>query len=233
MKKTTATNEHKEIPRTRPYAIASQGRGRRSFMSRGNFCSQEYRVFPVYRAPGGIGRGIKPFHVRERNFRSCTRTGTRLFRIPVDAHFATTGYTEIPHYRIGGIGPGVMAGILQDLFLVSGTGGKKPMTDKTEVFTGMEGSVVLTHEPETENTGPVGPESEPALTVRGVRLVCPCCGKTTLHREFTDHREIWIKCISCGFFMTVSDDEWLFMEQSADINDTIRKTAVMKELVVC
>jgi uncharacterized protein (DUF983 family) len=58
-----------------------------------------------------------------------------------------------------------------------------------------------------------------------VKLTCPKCGKSTLHAEFPDHYEAWIKCSSCGFFMGMSNDEWHSMENSPNLNEKIKKKA--------
>jgi ribosomal protein S27AE len=64
-----------------------------------------------------------------------------------------------------------------------------------------------------------------------VKLTCPKCGKSTLHAEFPDKYECWIKCSSCGFFMGMSYDEWHHMENSPNLNSKIKKMAIIKELV--
>jgi ribosomal protein S27AE len=63
------------------------------------------------------------------------------------------------------------------------------------------------------------------------KLTCPRCGKPTLHAEFPDHYECWIKCSSCGFFMGMSNEEWHRMENSPNLNGKIKKMAIEKELV--
>jgi ribosomal protein S27AE len=63
------------------------------------------------------------------------------------------------------------------------------------------------------------------------KLTCPNCGKSTIHAEFPDKYECWIKCSSCSFFMGMSYDEWHHMENSPNLNRKIKKMAIMKELV--
>lgn len=63
------------------------------------------------------------------------------------------------------------------------------------------------------------------------KLKCPQCGKSTLHAESPDQCEAWIKCSSCSFFMGMSDEEWHRMENSANINERIKRMALKKELI--
>gem|GEM_PF-1142595 len=67
--------------------------------------------------------------------------------------------------------------------------------------------------------------SEVTTSLYLVKLTCPKCGKSTLHAEFPDHYEAWIKCSSCGFFMGMSNDEWHSMENSPNLNEKIKKKA--------
>jgi hypothetical protein len=64
-----------------------------------------------------------------------------------------------------------------------------------------------------------------------VKLTCPGCGESTLHAEFPDQYECWIKCSSCGFFMGMSNDDWHHMENSPNLNGKIKKMAIAKDLV--
>ena len=68
-------------------------------------------------------------------------------------------------------------------------------------------------------------DSEVTTSINQENLTCPQCGKSTLHAEFPDHYEAWIKCSSCGFFMGMSRDEWHSMENSPNLNEKIKKMA--------
>lgn len=72
-------------------------------------------------------------------------------------------------------------------------------------------------------------ESEVDTSTLGKKLTCPQCGKSTLHAEFPDHYEAWIKCSSCGFFMGMSGAEWHNMENSPNLNEKIKKMAQKRE----
>ena len=61
-----------------------------------------------------------------------------------------------------------------------------------------------------------------------VKLTCPRCGESTLHAEFPDQYEAWIKCSSCGLFLGMSNTEWHQIENSPNINEKIRKMAKKK-----
>jgi ribosomal protein S27AE len=67
--------------------------------------------------------------------------------------------------------------------------------------------------------------SEVNISISQEKLTCPQCGKSTIHAEFPDHYEAWIKCSSCGFFMGMSKDEWHSMENSPNLNEKIKKMA--------
>ena len=67
--------------------------------------------------------------------------------------------------------------------------------------------------------------SEVDTSILQQKLTCPHCGKPTLHAEFPDHYEAWIKCSSCHFFMGMSGAEWHSMENSPNLNEKIRKMA--------
>lgn len=64
-----------------------------------------------------------------------------------------------------------------------------------------------------------------------VKLTCPDCGKPTVHAEFPDHYEAWIKCSSCNFFMGMSNGDWHSMENSPNLNQKIKKMAHAKGLL--
>ena len=74
-------------------------------------------------------------------------------------------------------------------------------------------------------------ESEVTSSINQVKLVCPQCGKSTLHAEFPDHYEAWTKCSECGFFMGMSYEDWRHMENSHNINEKIKKMAIKRDLV--
>ena len=74
-------------------------------------------------------------------------------------------------------------------------------------------------------------EKEVTHSIRQEKLVCPQCGESTLHAEFPDQFEAWIKCSSCDFFMGMSNDDWHRMENSPNINEKIKKMAWKKELL--
>ena len=86
--------------------------------------------------------------------------------------------------------------------------------------------------PDTEKVVPHDRESEVTLSIKQEKLVCPQCGKLTLHAEFPDHYEAWIKCSSCGFFMGMSNEDWHRMENSSGINGQIKKMAIKKGLKI-
>ena len=68
-------------------------------------------------------------------------------------------------------------------------------------------------------------------SIRQERLICPQCGESTLHAEFPDQFEAWVKCSSCDFFMGMSNEDWHRMENSPNISEKIKKMAWKKELV--
>jgi len=70
---------------------------------------------------------------------------------------------------------------------------------------------------------------EVTTSIRQEKLVCPQCGKPTLHAEFPDQFEAWVKCSSCDFFMGMSNNDWHRMENSPNINEKIKKMAKKKE----
>jgi len=81
---------------------------------------------------------------------------------------------------------------------------------------------------------PVEPHDRESTVSRAItceKLVCPQCGKLTVHAEFPDHYEAWVKCSSCGFFMGMSNEEWHRMENSPNISQKIKKMAITRELV--
>jgi hypothetical protein len=63
-----------------------------------------------------------------------------------------------------------------------------------------------------------------------VKLSCPVCGESTLHAEFPDQYEAWIKC-PCGFFMGMSNQDWHRMENSHNINEKIKKMAIKRGIL--
>jgi len=66
-------------------------------------------------------------------------------------------------------------------------------------------------------------------SIRQEKLVCPQCGEHTLHAEFPDQFEAWLKCSSCDFFMGMSNADWHRMENSPNINEKIKKMAKKQE----
>jgi len=74
-------------------------------------------------------------------------------------------------------------------------------------------------------------ESKVITTFNNEKLICPRCGKTTVHIEFPDHYEAWVKCSNCHFFMGMSNEEWHRMENSKNLNKDIKTMAIDKELV--
>jgi ribosomal protein S27AE len=68
-------------------------------------------------------------------------------------------------------------------------------------------------------------------SIRQEKLTCPRCGESTVHAEFPDQFEAWIKCSSCGFFMGMSNDDWHRMENSPNINEKMKKMAGKKDLL--
>jgi len=106
------------------------------------------------------------------------------------------------------------------------------MVDKQKVKERIErgdGSVAPHHlagEPPAADSGrvhgegkmtPHDRESRVGTTIDARKLVCPQCGKSTLHAEFPDHYEAWTKCSNCGFFMGMSNEEWHKMESSHNL----------------
>jgi len=81
------------------------------------------------------------------------------------------------------------------------------------------------------NILPHARDSEVTSSVYHEKLTCPQCGKPTLHAEFPDHYEAWIKCSSCGFFMGMSNDEWHGMENSPNIDEKIKRMAKKLKIV--
>ena len=121
-----------------------------------------------------------------------------------------------------------------------------PMVDKQKVKERIErgdGSVAPHHlsgETPPVDTGrvhgegkmiPHDRESKVETSIYAEKLVCPQCGKTTLHAEFPDHYEAWTKCSNCGFFMGMSNEEWHRMESSHNLSEKILKMALKKELL--
>lgn len=72
-------------------------------------------------------------------------------------------------------------------------------------------------------------DSEVTTSAFGSDLKCPHCGKSTLHAEFPDQYEAWVKCSSCGFFMGMSNNDWHRMENSPNINEKLKKMAIKKK----
>lgn len=70
--------------------------------------------------------------------------------------------------------------------------------------------------------------SEVDTSILQQKLTCPKCGKSTLHAEFPDHYEAWVKCSSCHFFMGMSNADWHRMENSPNLNEKIKKMADKK-----
>jgi ribosomal protein S27AE len=66
-------------------------------------------------------------------------------------------------------------------------------------------------------------------SIRQEKLKCPRCGEPTLHAEFPDQFEAWVKCSSCDFFMGMSNEEWHRMENSPNISEKIKKMAKKRE----
>jgi ribosomal protein S27AE len=120
---------------------------------------------------------------------------------------------------------------------------KTTMTDKLKVKARIargDGSVAPHHVSDDAKTGdhePVSGEgkvephnrvSEVITSINNEKLICPRCGEATIHAEFPDQYEAWIKCSSCGFFMGMSYDDWHRMENSPNINEKIKKMASKK-----
>jgi ribosomal protein L37AE/L43A len=80
------------------------------------------------------------------------------------------------------------------------------------------------HGPVDANTVP-HTKKDVTTSIRQKKLVCPQCGKATLHAEFPDQFEAWVKCSSCDFFMGMSNGEWHRMENSPNISEKIKKMA--------
>jgi len=72
---------------------------------------------------------------------------------------------------------------------------------------------------------------EVTTSIRQEKLKCPQCGESTLHAEFPDQFEAWVKCSSCDFFMGMSNDDWHRMKNSPNINEKIKKMAWKKDLI--
>ncbi len=123
---------------------------------------------------------------------------------------------------------------------------KTTMTDKLKVQERIargDGSVAPHHLSDDAKTGdheivsgegkiePHDRESEVSTSISQVKLICPQCGKSTLHAEFPDHYEAWTKCSECGFFMGMSNEEWHRLENSLNINEKIKKMAIKRDIV--
>jgi predicted RNA-binding Zn-ribbon protein involved in translation (DUF1610 family) len=74
-------------------------------------------------------------------------------------------------------------------------------------------------------------EKDVTMSIHQEKLKCPQCGESTLHAEFPDQFEAWMKCSSCGFFMGMSNDEWHRMENSPNIYEKIKKMARKREIL--
>ena len=74
-------------------------------------------------------------------------------------------------------------------------------------------------------------DREVTTSIRQEKLKCPRCGKSTLHAEFPDQFEAWVKCSSCDFFMGMSNDDWHRMKNSPNINEKLKKMAFKKDLI--
>jgi predicted RNA-binding Zn-ribbon protein involved in translation (DUF1610 family) len=74
-------------------------------------------------------------------------------------------------------------------------------------------------------------DREVTISIRQEKLKCPQCGESTLHAEFPDQFEAWVKCSSCDFFMGMSNDDWHRMKNSPNINEKIKKMAWKKDLI--
>jgi len=136
--------------------------------------------------------------------------------------------------------------ICHDIFENQEKGSKQKMTDKVKVQARIargDGSVAPYHESGDAKTGDHEPdsggekvephdrESEVTASIKQQNLICPRCGKSTLHAEFPDHYEAWTKCSECGFFMGMSNEKWHRMENSPNISEKIKKMAIKKDLV--
>jgi len=100
---------------------------------------------------------------------------------------------------------------------------------------GPEGVKTSDHRPGSggEKEEPRERKSVVSTSITQEKLVCPRCGKATLHAEFPDHYEAWTKCSDCGFFMGMSNDDWHRMENSPNINEKIKKMAIRRDLLPC
>jgi predicted RNA-binding Zn-ribbon protein involved in translation (DUF1610 family) len=131
-------------------------------------------------------------------------------------------------------------------FLTISVKGVEKMTDKLKTRARLDrgdGSVIVhVVSDDADKSGrkpvsgevPVEPhdrESEVTTAITNEKLVCPQCGKLTVHAEFPDHYEAWVKCSSCGFFMGMSNADWHSMENSPNISHKIKKMAIKRDLV--
>jgi ribosomal protein S27AE len=115
----------------------------------------------------------------------------------------------------------------------------KPKTGKTEYTEANATAQNMTRDPGVKaqpasgsaKVVPHNRDSTVTTSIRQEKLTCPRCGESTLHAEFPDQFEAWIKCSSCDFFMGMSNDEWHRMENSPNINEKIKKMAWKKDLV--
>jgi ribosomal protein S27AE len=83
-----------------------------------------------------------------------------------------------------------------------------------------------------EAVAPHNRESEVTTSILQQKLSCPACGNSTIHAEFPDQYECWIKCSDCRFFMGMSYADWHSMENSPNLNEKIKKMANRKGLVL-
>jgi uncharacterized C2H2 Zn-finger protein len=127
--------------------------------------------------------------------------------------------------------------------IISGNGVGNIMTDDLKVKAGKGGddgrmaAHPVSDDVKTGDHKPVSGDSKVAphnmdndVTTSNyqVKLTCPRCGELTLHAEFPDQYEAWIKCSSCGLFLGMSKDEWHHIENSPNINEKIKKMARKK-----
>lgn len=114
-------------------------------------------------------------------------------------------------------------------------GKAKKAVDDSRVAAHVGSSDVKTgdHTP-VHGDSPVEPHnrvSEVTTSINQEKLICPQCGHPTIHAEFPDQYEAWIKCSECGFFMGMSYADWHLMENSHNINEKIKKMAIKKDIV--
>jgi len=54
-------------------------------------------------------------------------------------------------------------------------------------------------------------------------IECPKCGKKSLHAEYPDEYEVWLKCSECDYFRGMSKDDWHKLKNSPNLEKKLQK----------